>query len=390
MDFHKENKDLTLISNAYVHVIKRVPAASPRTTLKYESRGEPVVRRYVNLDIERCRKSNQTNINDFHNFSSNERKEKQTYHTISTEDNKEIQPKEWRNPYQAKINYFQTAMRNSNINSALANRNEPKKKLKSFVKNSTAGSTLKFKSIKHKEINVRNQTPLSNNPSTYEALGIGVSQSDKQKITLKSELWNDSSKDELQNQINLLNEKVKQLELENSKLRDENKYYKNMHEVARQNEHKRPSSHYKPEWKKMHQTKASRVDDHYKNINLSNTDKFSDFARSYSFKLNSDSNSNLKPETLHIYNMNSIHDKENFKSNSELEVLNKSKKPQPSESILIQKVSRILEKREMNKSNSKFTPRADDENTSNAYKSLKRSKNEIINRINNKYGKRME
>lgn len=88
--------------------------------------------------------------------------------------------------------------------------------------------------------------------------------------------------------------------------------------------------------------------------------------------------------------MNSIHDKENLKNNAELEVQNKPKRPQPSESILIQKVSRILEKRELNKSNSKFTPRVNDENTSNAYKSLKRSKNEIINRINNKYGKRME
>lgn len=188
MDFHKANKDLTLISNAYAHVIKRVPAPSPRTTLKYESKGEPVVRRYVNLEIERCQRSNQTNVNNIHNFSSNERVEKHTYHTISTEDNKEIQPKECRNPYQAKINYFQTAMRNSNINSALANRNEPKKKLKSFVKNSTTGSTLKFKSIKHKDTNGRTQTPLSSNPTAYEALGMGVSQSEKQRITLKSEL----------------------------------------------------------------------------------------------------------------------------------------------------------------------------------------------------------
>lgn len=50
----------------------------------------------------------------------------------------------------------------------------------------------------------------------------------------------------------------------------------------------------------MHQTKDSRADGHYNNINLNNTDKFSEFARSYSFKINSESNSNLRPEALNI------------------------------------------------------------------------------------------
>lgn len=51
----------------------------------------------------------------------------------------------------------------------------------------------------------------------------------------------------MQKQIDLLNEKVKQLEFDNKKLHDENTYYKNMHARERQKEPKRPSSHYKPE-----------------------------------------------------------------------------------------------------------------------------------------------
>lgn len=140
----------------------------------------------------------------------------------------------------------------------------------------------------------------------------------------------------------------------------------------------------------MHQREDSKASTQYKHINFNNTNKFSDFVRSYSFENNGDSTIKIRNETLQNYVPNKLHDKENIKNNSEIEKSSKQNKPLPNESVLIQKVSRILEKREMNKSKTNFTPRVHEESSGNAYVNMKHSKNEIINRINNKYGQRME
>jgi hypothetical protein len=385
MDFHKGNKDFTLISNAYGHVIKRLPAPSPRTAMKSESRGEPIVRGYVNLDLQRCIRPY---IIDVRGPNAGD---KYKYQTLSTEDKIELQPKEFSNPYQAKINYFQTAMHNSNINSVLSDRKDSKKKLKSYVKNSTVSNTKKIKSIKHREkTNNRAQTPLTNDPPAYEKPEMGSSQSVKYQITLKSELWNVNPKEAMQKQIMLLNEKVKLLEYDNKKLHDENTYYKNMHARGKQNEPKRHNSHYKPEWKKMNQREDSKTSTQYKHVNFNNTNKFSDFVRSCSFENSSDSNVKIRNETLQNYVPSRLNGKENIKNNIDIEKKSKQNKPISNESVLIQKVSRILEKREMNKTKPNLTPRIKVESSGNAYVSMKHSKNEIINRINNKYRQRME
>lgn len=90
----------------------------------------------------------------------------------------------------------------------------------------------------------------------------------------------------------------------------------------------------------------------------------------------------------YIPNPGSTHDKENLKNNIEIDKI--KPKLRANESILMQKVSRILEKRDINKHDPKVISRmygtADERGTC---KSLKHSKNEIIARINNKYGKRM-
>lgn len=82
-----------------------------------------------------------------------------------------------------------------------------------------------------------------------------------------------------------------------------------------------------------------------------------------------------------------VHDKENYKNNIEIEKC--KPKLRANESILMQKVSRILEKREMHKKGHKRDRMYGTSDDRATCASLKHSKNEIIARINNKYGKRM-
>lgn len=82
------------------------------------------------------------------------------------------------------------------------------------------------------------------------------------------------------------------------------------------------------------------------------------------------------------------HDKENLKTNVDIShfIRNSTQK----ESVLMQKVNKILERRsKIAKSKSKSKRKPSELPVNKTYKNLKHSKNEIIARINNKYGKRL-
>jgi hypothetical protein len=314
------------------------------------------------------------------------------------------QAKDQRNPYQAKINYFMNQnIRNSSINSTIAARKEAKKKLKTFVKNSNTGNVnKKFRPTKDaRELVSGGETPSSRNRSSQDPHHLmAISQSMKSQINLKSELCtNDSTVQSLEKQLLKLTEKVKKLEKENRKLKDENKRLKKSQVLEKDENQPPPGSHYNPNCKKSHQRESSRSSMNYNSSNFNYTNQFSDFTRSYSFENSHASkamrSSEPEPNLLAKYNNyierpTSLHEgKENIKCNIEIDSLRP--KIRGNESILMQKVSRILEKRDINKKESQFTPRIyDDINPRPECKSLKHSKNEIIARINNKYGQRMD
>lgn len=289
-------------------------------------------------------------------------------------------------------------IRNSSINSTIAARKEAKKKLKTFVKNSNTGNVnKKFRPTKDvREIGSGGETPRSRNQSSQDPHHLmGASQSMKSQINLKSELCTDSNVQSLEKQILKLTEKVKKLEKENRKLKDENKRLKKNQVLESNVIQPHPGSHYKPQCTKLHQRESSRSSMNYNSSNFNYTNQFSDFTRSYSFENSNASkamrSSEPEPNLLAKYNNSGRfhNEKENIKCNIEID--NVRPKIRGNESILMQKVTRILEKRDVNKKETQFTPRVyDDINPRPECKSLKHSKNEIISRINSKYGKRMD
>lgn len=80
-----------------------------------------------------------------------------------------------------------------------------------------------------------------------------------------------------------------------------------------------------------------------------------------------------------------LEEKENLKTNFIVDNKPKSR-PGATESVLMQKVSRILQKRDLNKDN-RTSSLYDGIDPTVSCKSLKHSKNDIISRINSKYGK---
>ena len=374
MSLHKQ-KAFSLLSKAYPAVMEAIPEPSPRTLSRMQNKGVQIDRRYLWLDLIPCHK---THISQGERIDVPIADQKPTYHTISTnEENVAVQGREQRNPYQgrAKINYFQSAMRNVDINSNLAPR-ESKKKLHNFVKSSTA------KVQKFRKMNTQKQEMRETSPH------LGASQSAKHQISLKSEL---ESRNQVPQDNDLalewaqLREKVQILEQENKKLREENK------KLKKRREGKPPGSHYKPKCAKMKHTRGnSRTST---GQGFSHTDMLSDATRSYSFENGGNGKPQIDTEFLKSYNNyvpipHKMSNKENIGYNIKIEQMGKPKGGQ--ESILMQKVSRILKK---SKNKAKFTPRDSEvlsEGRGEVWKSLKHSKNEIIARINNKYGNRME
>ena len=105
MELHK------LISEAYSHIIKNLPEASPRTLNIRGCNAKKWEQRYLNIEIHKWEKEN----------SSHEvRRPLKSIKTVSVHNER----KDQRNPYQAKINYFQAAIKNSQINVNLAERSK--------------------------------------------------------------------------------------------------------------------------------------------------------------------------------------------------------------------------------------------------------------------------
>ena len=116
-------------------------------------------------------------------------------------------------------------------------------------------------------------------------------------------------------------------------------------------------------------------------------------SRSYSFENCDYRNAHHKhfpnPNILLSYdgvvNRNNIFEKENMINNLAVWCGKQRNK----ESILVQKVSRILEKRDINNKNPIYTPRLEESSRKGVkWENLKHSKKDIIARINSKYGKK--
>jgi hypothetical protein len=216
--------------------------------------------------------------------------EKPTYHTISTE-NSQLQGtnNDNKNAYQAKINYFQHALRNSKTNSALGGCKESQKKLKAFVRNSENAQI--HKNIRMKKKKHREGTPTSHTVDSEENHhGMVMSQSAKNQVILKNELSNSPNSQKLEQQIQKLNEKIKSLELENKQLKDENQKLKTIRESNAHKGMRQSESHYKPQCSKMHSRDDSRSSTNYNLMSFTQSNKIADFTRSYSFENSNNSN----------------------------------------------------------------------------------------------------
>mmetsp|Transcript_801 Transcript_801/g.669 ORF Transcript_801/g.669 Transcript_801/m.669 type:complete len:262 (+) Transcript_801:395-1180(+) len=236
-------------------------------------------------------------------------------------------------------------------------------------------------------------TPLSKESSKGSTHGMVISQSAKHQISIKNELYQGGSKEVLHNEIVKLQNKIQKLEKGNQNLKEENKRFQSIYTSNRPpSEQKPPRSHYKPNCEKLNQRESSRTNLQYWN-NFNNTDKISDFGRSYSFE-NSNSKALKTPVTdndfAKSYNNymtipTSIADKENLKQNTEVDKYRP--KLHGKESVLMQKVNRILEKRQITnypKGKSKAYKKSIDRGKykNSTFKSLKHCKNEIISRMN--------
>lgn len=210
--------------------------------------------------------------------------EKPTYHTISTE-NSQLQAKnsDNKNPYQAKINYFQHALKNSKTNSVLGGCKESQKKLKAFVRNSENAQI--HKNIRMKKKKHREGTPSSHTVDSEDNHhGMVMSQSVKSQVVLKNELSNSPNSQKLEQQIQKLNERIRKLELENKQLKDENQKLKTMRESYGFKGIRQSESHYKPQCSKMHSRDDSRSSMNCNLMNFTQGNKMADFTRSYSFE----------------------------------------------------------------------------------------------------------
>jgi len=327
--------------------------------------------------------------------------DKPSYHTISTESNHLSKEISHQNPYQPDSKNLQSTLHHPNINPNAVSSKDSKKKLKAFVRNSEIAHQSKtFKPKRKVKVGI-NDTPSSDTPSAGDTHhGMMVSHSVKNQVTLKNELSNVSHIQSLELQIQKLNEKVLKLEKDNKILSQENLALKA--DKLKENaiiERRGAETDYTPHCAKMHQRDDSRSSTNYNLSNFTQQKNVADFTRSYSFENSTNSrvlrSSDVEPNFTMSYknyaqNNDIAGNKENLVTNIALEKA-RSGQRKDGESLLMRKVTRILEKRDLNKKSSKYTPR---EGSGPDYqkicKSLKHTKNQIIARINNKYGKRME
>lgn len=121
-----------------------------------------------------------------------------------------FQPNLHRNPYQAKVNYFQTAMKSSNPDFEPVNKNS--RKVKHSKKSKEDHKIKENMKAKIKRVS-RALTPSSHNmSSTGSQRGLAISHSAKEQISIRDGLYKNNSKEELQNQIMKLNRKIMKLE----------------------------------------------------------------------------------------------------------------------------------------------------------------------------------
>lgn len=301
-----------------------------------------------------------------------------------------------RNPYQAKVNYFQTALKSSKPDLGSAH-NKNSRKIKYSKRTKYEKAIRDNMKAKIKRVS-RAMTPSSHNMSSAGSQrGLAISHSAKDQISIRDEMYKSNSKEELQDQIMKLNRKIMRLEEGNKWLVEENKRYKSIYsQEPNPGSLKPPQYQYKLSSKRGHRKDSSRKK--FQNSkNFSQTDKFSDFRNSYSFENKDWSNviNTPNPEIENQMNANNYmtipsfcHDKENLKTN--VDINHFIRKSTQKESVLMQKVNKILERRsKKHKSKSKSKRKPSELPANKTYKSLKHSKNEIIARINNKYGKRL-
>lgn len=241
-------------------------------------------------------------------------------------------------------------------------------------------------------------TPSSHKSTPVSQKGMTISHSVKDQMNMNDEMYRNNSKEELHNEIMKLNKKITRLEEGNKCLKEENKRYKSIYTQGGGGVSlKPPQSHYKVSCTKLQSREPSR-----KSIPkcFNQTDKFSDFGHSYSFENKGHPTVTNTPAPESEVFENGINymtiptfmnDKENLRINTKelqlgvLQASNFSHSRPKKESMLMQKVNRILQKRGKG---SKSRPKKFGQ-VGKGYKSLKHTKNEIIDRINNKYGKRL-
>ena len=152
-----------------------------------------------------------------------------------------FESKEHRNPYQAKINYFQTAMRNSNIDFGLSN-NKHSSKMKYSKRESKCSSSTRNQG---KRVG-RAMTPSSQKSTPSSQKGMTISHSVKDQMNVNGEIYRNNSKEELQSEIMKLNKKIMKLEKGNKCLKEENKRYQSIYTQPNAGVSlKPPHSHYK-------------------------------------------------------------------------------------------------------------------------------------------------
>lgn len=223
MKVHNPRDDFRLLSEAYAHVINNIPEPDPRASLARGIAQGGNQARFLNLKLRKCeRKSN--NIKVFDSVQV----DKPLYHTLSTESRQLSPGREFQNPYQAKINYFQSAMRNSKIDSALASKKDNKKRADEKFTNTCPIQGNNGNQSSPRVDNVsRPHSPTSSTNNNYKiALNMTSSQSVKNQVSLKNELSKNDSTRVLEEQIHQLNQRVRKLEKENKKLKHENKEIK--------------------------------------------------------------------------------------------------------------------------------------------------------------------
>ena len=125
MEIQSRKNDLFCITEAFKHLSGGNAKAEHRSLLMKDVIGHVPIKKYLNLNLKKCNKINDTiNIKIINGNSPTDPK----FNTISVPDRPEKVSRDIRNPYQNKINYFHSAMRNSKINSALISKKDQKLK----------------------------------------------------------------------------------------------------------------------------------------------------------------------------------------------------------------------------------------------------------------------